>query len=823
MRKFYILIGFLFIGWLSVTAQDSLLIQGVKYKSDTLIHRHDVGLRTMHTYYRLPDLPLLVNVLEVDAQNPFIRFETCLSYDTIKGLERPSVMALRKSTEGHTAFAAINGDFYNTASPNQGHPVNGQALQGELAKKPHSSRSVVAFTDEKIPFIDVMTFSGTCFSGTESYPVSDVNNTRNTDDLILFNSYFGGNTRTNKWGTEVIATITEGSWKLNHKMQLKVEEVRINQGSTPIPQNKVILSGHGNAAALLNELEPGETVELEMKMKLKSLPELAPKITELVGGDRAILKDGVVLDNNWPELHPRTAIGFSADKSKIIMVVVDGRSNYSKGVSTKQLADIIKQSGAADALNLDGGGSSVMVVRNEIKNTPSDGVERAVGNALLVISNAIPGEAKTMQLNAEHITIPFGKKYQVKGSTFDENGEVVQYLNATNIDYQIIGEIGEIDASGLFTASGTSESGAVVGTWNGISDTMQVKLIPAKNISFSVNSLVIDHLNEYTFNVYGTGADADGDTYQMDNDIVNFTSADTTIGTVSGQGIFRGKTDGLVEIIVSTGFENQTDTCLVSVEIGRGNVLLDNFSEPDSWEVSLSHIDHISLTREIHPVYNEEMLKVDYEFTYSNRTASITLSKEIDIYGMPDSLFMEAAGSGYRSSYFYLLDHSYGLCQVPTFSDSTFQKKKAAIRTSQFKQEDYPIPLASIRLNVERDPSYVSGNRYNGTFWLKGIYAVYPEKDVQNQIFIPKQKSELLVFPNPATDGFYLQTNQNEPGLLQLNIYAITGELIRNETININESGKTPYISVNNLHPGIYFIVLKGTDSTFTGRIIVSP
>jgi hypothetical protein len=170
-----------------------------------------------------------------------------------------------------------------------------------------------------------------------------------------------------------------------------------------------------------------------------------------------------------------------------------------------------------------------------------------------------------------------------------------------------------------------------------------------------------------------------------------------------------------------------------------------------------------------------------------------------------------------------LLDHSYGLCQVPTFSDSTFQQKKAAIRTSQFKQEDYPIPLASIRLNVERDASYVSGNRYNGTFWLKGIYAVYPGKDVQNQIFIPKQKSELLVFPNPATDGFYLQTNQNEPGLLQLNIYAITGELIRNETININESGKTPYISVNNLHPGIYFIVLKGADSTFTGKIIVSP
>jgi hypothetical protein len=447
-------------------------------------------------------------------------------------------------------------------------------------------------------------------------------------------------------------------------------------------------------------------------------------------------------------------------------------------------------------------------------------MERAVGNALLVISTAVPGQAISMQLNAGHITIPFGKKFQVKASTFDENGAVVQYLNATNINYQVIGNIGEIDASGLFTASGTSETGAIVGTWNGISDTIQVKLNPVENISFSVNSLVIDHLNEYTFKVLGTGEN--GDTYQMDNDIVHFTSADPTIGTVSGHGIFTGKSDGLVEIIVSNGNENQTDTCLVSVEIGRGNVLLDNFSEPNSWKVSLSQIENVWLSREINPVYNEEMLKVDYEFTYSNRTASITLSKETDIYGMPDSLLMEAAGSGYLTSYYYLLDHSYGLCQVSSFSDSTLQKKKAAIRTSEFKQEDYPVPLTSIRLNIERDPSYVSGNTYNGTFWLKGIYAIYPEKDVQNQIQLPLQKSELTIFPNPAKRGFYIQTNQNTPGLFHLNIYTITGELIKNENIKTDNTGKTSYIPVKDLLPGVYFIILKSGDLTSTCKLIIS-
>jgi hypothetical protein len=104
------------------------------------------------------------------------------------------------------------------------------------------------------------------------------------------------------------------------------------------------------------------------------------------------------------------------------MSVVDGRTDLSKGVSTKQLADIMKLSGASDAINLDGGGSSVMVVRNQIRNTPSDGVERAVGNALLVVSTADSWCRRNHAVErTRHITIPFGKKFQVKGSSFDES------------------------------------------------------------------------------------------------------------------------------------------------------------------------------------------------------------------------------------------------------------------------------------------------------------------------------------------------------------------------------------------------------------------
>jgi hypothetical protein len=83
--------------------------------------------------------------------------------------------------------------------------------------------------------------------------------------------------------------------------------------------------------------------------------------------------------------HPRTAVGLSADRETMWLLVVDGRqARYSKGATLAELADLFVAEGAADALNLDGGGSSVMVIDGEIVSTPiSGGVpghERVVGS-----------------------------------------------------------------------------------------------------------------------------------------------------------------------------------------------------------------------------------------------------------------------------------------------------------------------------------------------------------------------------------------------------------------------------------------------------------
>lgn len=85
--------------------------------------------------------------------------------------------------------------------------------------------------------------------------------------------------------------------------------------------------------------------------------------------------------------HPRTALGLSLDARTLYLVVVDGRSSASVGMTCAELATLLSGLGAHHALNLDGGGSSAMFVRGQgVVNRPSDGTERVVANHLAIFA-----------------------------------------------------------------------------------------------------------------------------------------------------------------------------------------------------------------------------------------------------------------------------------------------------------------------------------------------------------------------------------------------------------------------------------------------------
>ena len=69
-----------------------------------------------------------------------------------------------------------------------------------------------------------------------------------------------------------------------------------------------------------------------------------------------------------------------------LLGIVDGRQSFSIGCTLTEWAELLKKMGAREAINFDGGGSTEMVLRNRVVNSPSDGKERPVGSALVVLS-----------------------------------------------------------------------------------------------------------------------------------------------------------------------------------------------------------------------------------------------------------------------------------------------------------------------------------------------------------------------------------------------------------------------------------------------------
>jgi exopolysaccharide biosynthesis protein len=113
---------------------------------------------------------------------------------------------------------------------------------------------------------------------------------------------------------------------------------------------------------------------------------------DALGGGPMLVKNNVILSQTDLSIEPRTGIGLSSN-GKLYFMVVDGRSfYYSNGITITDLGRMLKACGASIAINVDGGGSSTFMIKHpqaegwQVRNRPSDGSNRAVGNAWMILS-----------------------------------------------------------------------------------------------------------------------------------------------------------------------------------------------------------------------------------------------------------------------------------------------------------------------------------------------------------------------------------------------------------------------------------------------------
>jgi len=332
--------------------------------------------------------PIRIHVLELDLTDSSYRIE---SYRP-NGLVPTSEQARQNDRPGHQVIAAINSDFFSFTS---GWPLGNQVVNGEFAHGSESPRSHIAFDSHRRPFIERLSFTGWFRTPAGAvHPITGVNAHHRNGAIILHTSCSDTATPIGGPGTRYLLRLTSPRWSVGDTLRFIVETSSPDGRTAIAPAEAVLWFGRGTSIwSARGAVKVADTLLVYLGFR----PELA-EILNVVGGAGRILLDGkAVFDSvNIKEktsiafletLHPRTFVAFDRDTTKLFLCTVDGRQETSDGMNFSQMADFLLSLGAWNAINLDGGGSTTMVINGKVVNSPSDRTgERPVANSLQIVS-----------------------------------------------------------------------------------------------------------------------------------------------------------------------------------------------------------------------------------------------------------------------------------------------------------------------------------------------------------------------------------------------------------------------------------------------------
>jgi len=284
------------------------------------------------------------------------------------------------------AVAAVNGGFFSIRAPRaySGDPTGISVVGGRLLSEAVPGRTALVLTGRKARITELDSLVMVQAPDGSTAKVTGVNRVAGQEELILYTEDLGTKTPRDQ-GVE--AVIDE---------QGKIVKVRTAGGA--VPRGHRVLHGTGAWADWLWSTAwkgrvmrvSTQVVDLRTRRRIALTPN-----THILGSGVGILRngrqyitaatDGMASDHMILRRHPRTLAGVTKSGA-LILATVDGRApGVTVGASMIEAAQLMRWLGAQNAINLDGGGSSTMVVNNKVVNSPSDGAERAVGDALLIL------------------------------------------------------------------------------------------------------------------------------------------------------------------------------------------------------------------------------------------------------------------------------------------------------------------------------------------------------------------------------------------------------------------------------------------------------
>ncbi len=343
-----------------------------------------------HDVLRDPRGPWTVHIATIDlaaASSP----ETVLAGGRLQGLDAVSTMTRRAG-----AVLGINGDFFLSS----GRPVHLYANDGTLVQTPQVRGRAIGFdasgTQVQMGYPDVRTtISAPSDTGTVTLDVPRWNSGSPDGDALAMFTAAGALLEVPPHEACYAGLAPLGSRAMTAQgsivTPLQVTGRRCGGDRPVVPTTGGVLTAnqYRGSESFIRSLTTGTPLQLSTQLGF-------PGTVDALGGNPLLAVGGRVQTDlsgsgAFFDRNPRTAVGVT-DSGRLLLVVVDGREGRSVGMTLSELAQLMVDLGARDAVNLDGGGSSEMFLNGLVVNQPSDGGERLVSNALVVLPGADTGQ-----------------------------------------------------------------------------------------------------------------------------------------------------------------------------------------------------------------------------------------------------------------------------------------------------------------------------------------------------------------------------------------------------------------------------------------------
>lgn len=511
-----------------------------------------------------------INHITVNVDEPMTEVQLGMPA-TVNGKESTVANANRNSREGNRVVGAINASFFNMS---EGYPLFLLAKDNVILNGGAVSNGTDQYMNVPTAFgmtadgrgeIDYFDFDVTLSHKGTNYAMSGMNRERNINESMIYTpQFYSKTTDTNEYGFEIVvdtgAPITEN--KFGQTLTGKVTKITPygSKDKISIPPTGFVVSLQGgdwhnklSQIALGDELSVNFSIDKQWqdaKFIMASGPYLVkdnkPYIMMSTSSSRA------------KEIAPRTVVATSDNGKKVHFITVDGRQSHSKGMNMVQLANYLVSLGVDQAINLDGGGSTTMGIRNHgsnnvvLANLPSNSgnTQRLVSATLQAVSTAPTGKGKYIKKtnSTNYATLLEGASSSIAVQyVLDEN------YNALPLDghLSLTSENNTLNINGLnYTATKAGNDRIYINHDGTAVESFQVKVVDAPatlNVAPKSKTVSAGETVKFTMD-----AKDDGGKPLVYNPSQVEWSVEGNIGTITNDGKFTAKNPGATGKVIAT-------------------------------------------------------------------------------------------------------------------------------------------------------------------------------------------------------------------------------------------------------------------------------